>query len=428
MEDIFGWSEGDLDDLNDDRSDISEGANTYAEDASDSDSDYNDAQETTGSNEDTGTPESPDQGASGSSLESEQVDLTLLELIETEAFSGGFDSQNLVVSQLVDTLNAANAPPVSEINPAFDTDFSNFSSENPGEIHLDPENGLDLGTSPVYLSSFYTISGNGTIQGNLISDATLSPGNSPGVINLPGGTVLGSGSNTIIEIEGPAGAGLLGGFDQVQVAGSITLGGSLTVQVDPSYTPAAGDSFEVVTFTSSTGAFQTFSGQQLAGGFFLQPTLSSTGLTLTVIEGQSGTPERPLILVPGFGGSFAADDSVADWFSTRGLSPDKLQIDPLGGTYDDLIATLDAVGYTPESDLFIANWDWRLSVAPSPAIVNDANDVDGVISGPDVTAAKLTDNEFKYGIDYLGYALKEAFDQWVSDHGVAPESVDVITL
>jgi hypothetical protein len=43
-----------------------------------------------------------------------------------------------------------------------------------------------------------------------------------------------------------------------------------------------------------------------------------------------------LFFVPEFGGSFAADDSLGDWLRTRGIHPDKLQVEPLENTYADL--------------------------------------------------------------------------------------------
>lgn len=55
----------------------------------------------------------------------------------------------------------------------------------------------------------------------------------------------------------------------------------------------------------------------------------------------------PVIVIPGILGS-AEKNGV--W-----------QIDPIMHTYDDLIATLDANGYTPETDLFTFAYDWRNS-------------------------------------------------------------------
>ena len=56
----------------------------------------------------------------------------------------------------------------------------------------------------------------------------------------------------------------------------------------------------------------------------------------------------PVLFVPGFGGTFAADTSEAglnEWFTTRGISPDKLTLEPLANNYGDIVQTLENVGY-----------------------------------------------------------------------------------
>lgn len=55
----------------------------------------------------------------------------------------------------------------------------------------------------------------------------------------------------------------------------------------------------------------------------------------------------PVIIIPGILGS---SDKNGAWV-----------IDPIFHTYDDLIATLDANGYTPGADLFTMPYDWRQS-------------------------------------------------------------------
>lgn len=59
-----------------------------------------------------------------------------------------------------------------------------------------------------------------------------------------------------------------------------------------------------------------------------------------------GTPD-PVIIIPGILGS---EEHNGVWV-----------IDPILHTYDDLIATLDANGYTPEQDLFAFPFNWRKS-------------------------------------------------------------------
>ncbi|WP_217312837.1 DUF4347 domain-containing protein [Richelia sinica] len=148
----------------------------------------------------------------------------------------------------------------------------------------------------------------------------------------------------------------------------------------------------------------------------------------------------PVIFIPGFGGSFvkdpgeltldntddAARKNIDDWYVNRGLSPDRLALEPFGQAYYDIVQSLDNVGYTPYdnsltdaenisagANLFIAAWDWRLPVAG----VNDGN-ADGIVTGvKDIVG----DNIFESGVDYLGYWLQKAKDITGSD------VVDIIT-
>jgi hypothetical protein len=142
----------------------------------------------------------------------------------------------------------------------------------------------------------------------------------------------------------------------------------------------------------------------------------------------SFTPERPVLILPGIGGTFAANDFIDDWFTERGVAPDNLQIDPLGQYYHDLIRTLRDVGYTLGEDLFAASYDWRMNPGPVDPLLLDSDltndNFDGVISG--LTADSITDDTYEYGVDYLGYWLKVASEQWFLAHGVYPESVDII--
>ncbi|MCC6234628.1 MAG: right-handed parallel beta-helix repeat-containing protein [Verrucomicrobiales bacterium] len=133
----------------------------------------------------------------------------------------------------------------------------------------------------------------------------------------------------------------------------------------------------------------------------------------------AATPQRPLIILPGIGGDFAATEFVEEWYVRRGLEPDKLQIDPLVGVYDDLIKTLLNVGYAQDQSLFVGNYDWRMTPGPDDGVI------DGRFDG--LTAASITDTTYRYGVDYLGYYLKKASDAWAATHGGArPADVDLV--
>ncbi|MEW6158376.1 MAG: LEPR-XLL domain-containing protein, partial [Verrucomicrobiota bacterium] len=146
---------------------------------------------------------------------------------------------------------------------------------------------------------------------------------------------------------------------------------------------------------------------------------NSTKIGLTSVEKFREAPDRPVIIVPGLGASFAKDEFLGAWFTRIGLAADQLAIDPIGDTYKDLLTTFQNAGYREGSSLFVANWDWRLPLAPTDGTI------DGVING--VSGSSISDDQFQSGLDYLGYALKQAADRWAETHnGERPASVDVV--
>ncbi len=139
--------------------------------------------------------------------------------------------------------------------------------------------------------------------------------------------------------------------------------------------------------------------------------------------GIRNTIHRPVLIVPGIVGTLAKNvstgDNYMDWLLHRGIHPDKIESDPLTRVYDDLFQTLDNVGYTPNEDLFVVTYDWRVLPGPKDGVI------DGRISG--LTAEGLVDAEFTYGADYLGYFLDQAAQRWEANHpGETLDSVDII--
>ena len=130
-------------------------------------------------------------------------------------------------------------------------------------------------------------------------------------------------------------------------------------------------------------------------------------------------PDRPLIIVPGIGGtSPTAAFGQEAWLLERGLHPDGLEPDNLINAYHDILVTFDQAGYTLGTDLFFAAYDWRIAPGPRDGII------DGAING--FNADDITDDTFEYGVDYLGWFLKEAQDAFESEYGSRPGEVDVI--
>ncbi len=109
-----------------------------------------------------------------------------------------------------------------------------------------------LFTEDELLNEEGTIIGNGTISSSLFgSDGTISPGFSIGTITVNDALALSSMSVLVMEIEGDAGKGALGGNDFIQVEKSIELAGELVIDVPTAFTPELTDRFILMTYDAS---------------------------------------------------------------------------------------------------------------------------------------------------------------------------------
>lgn len=88
------------------------------------------------------------------------------------------------------------------------------------------------------------LSGNGVYTGNgsAVLEGSLSPGNSPGLTQFGGDVEFGDEHTLTIELAGLS-PGMM--YDQMQVAGELTLGGTLEVELLDGYAPTAGDVFDI---------------------------------------------------------------------------------------------------------------------------------------------------------------------------------------
>lgn len=116
------------------------------------------------------------------------------------------------------------------------------------------QNGTLHPTGKFYLSGG-TLKGTGFLQGSLVhqAGATLSPGNSPGLYRI-GGDYTQSGTLSM-ELNG-----LIAGseYDQLQVGGTVTLGGPLAIV--RGFNPVIGNSFKLIDNIGTGTVVGTFSG------------------------------------------------------------------------------------------------------------------------------------------------------------------------
>ena len=82
--------------------------------------------------------------------------------------------------------------------------------------------------------------GNGTINGNLVNNGTVSPGFSPGTVIVAGNFTQGPGGTLIIELASPI------NFDRLLIGGTASLAGTLQLAALDGYDPV-NDSFTFLT-------------------------------------------------------------------------------------------------------------------------------------------------------------------------------------
>ena len=140
-----------------------------------------------------------------------------------------------------------------------------------------------------------TLSGVGasTIQGDVLNNGTVN-GILPGIPNsFANITITGNYSQPTGVLNLGIG-GTTGGtnFDQLTITGAAVLAGTLNVSLINGFTPSLGQTFQILTFGSYTGNFQTVTGLQLGSNQF-DIQYNSTNVTLVVVAASS--PSAPTV-------------------------------------------------------------------------------------------------------------------------------------
>lgn len=122
-----------------------------------------------------------------------------------------------------------------------------------------------------------TLSGSGTIVGDVFNSATTAPGNSPGTLFIDGN--FEQTGVLDIEIGGSPTSGL---FDAVVVSGDLSLGGLLRVSLINGFIPEVGDTYD---FLQAAEILGVFSDTEIVGdaAFSSQFDLTSGRLEVTAV-------------------------------------------------------------------------------------------------------------------------------------------------
>ena len=147
--------------------------------------------------------------------------------------------------------------------------------------------------STITIQSGAAITGAATLSGMVTNSGTIHVGGAgvAGTLTIMGNFTQTSTGVLNVEIGGTSAGSQ---FDQLVISGMATLGGTLNVTLLNGFVPATGNTFPVLTFSSSSGSFATTTGLTQAGIQFT-PQSNSTNFTLVVMssratEGEDGLP------------------------------------------------------------------------------------------------------------------------------------------
>lgn len=152
--------------------------------------------------------------------------------------------------------------------------------------------------------------------------------------------------------------------------------------------------------------------------FLLTDRGAGTAKGRTFLVRATEVGRRPVLFFHGVAASLPNINQYDAWVMQRGWNPEQLFEDPVAHAYDNLIQSFANAGYARNRDLYVANYDWRLPWSPGDG------GIDGVVGG--VTAASITAGTYNYAVDYVGYWLKRAADDWRARYGVDLDRVDMV--
>ncbi len=150
-----------------------------------------------------------------------------------------------------------------------------------GTFNLDNTMGGTPTPCSVVVGPGAIMTGNGTLVGTLTNRGTISPGHSPGTLNVVGSFTQTASGNYTAEIASP------GSYDRIAVTGApgtASLAGTLSPVLLSGYRPQGNTVFPgVVTATGGiTGTFSSVTNEVLSPTLFWQPRYSANRVDLVV--------------------------------------------------------------------------------------------------------------------------------------------------
>lgn len=142
---------------------------------------------------------------------------------------------------------------------------------------------ITLTQGAIYTIQGGLLTGTGTIGGNVVNTGgAVEPGLSIGTLHIDGNYTQGESAALTVEIGGGPTCTTL---DQLHIAGTATLNGTLNVRLIDGCQPALDDTFVVLTSSEPlSGSFTQITGQSLGNGLGFVPVYHANDVTLQVIQ------------------------------------------------------------------------------------------------------------------------------------------------
>jgi hypothetical protein len=124
----------------------------------------------------------------------------------------------------------------------------------------------------------------GTIQGNVISNAAINIGDGPmtiGQLFMMGNYTQGANGSLTFDIAGA----MPGQYDQLNVSGKAQFNGLMTVNLLNGFVPQVGNMFDIMNFASGSGTFSEVLGLPINNQEHFLLEYNPTNLTLDVVPG-----------------------------------------------------------------------------------------------------------------------------------------------
>lgn len=186
--------------------------------------------------------------------------------------------------------------------------FTHGFAQTAGSTVVSNKATMTVTVPPTVLILGGSLSGNGTISGNVVnSSGTIHPGGSPGQLTF--GNTFTNNANGIVAVE-LDGTNAVSQYSQLNNNGNQAwLGGTLNITLGGGYVPALGDSFRIYTNGNPHGTFTSIQGAHVGSGVVLVPQYHSADITLIAAN-------DPTIISPAHNGN----TSTFNFQSTVGLT------------------------------------------------------------------------------------------------------------